>query len=128
MKIAHIAIWTDDLEAMKDFYTTYFDGVSNEKYVNPIKKFESYFITFDSGARLELMHKDSIIKPLDAEERIGITHIAFSLGSTDAVLSLTERLRIDGMQIVGEARTTGDGYFESVILDVEGNRIELIFK
>jgi len=128
MKIAHIAIWTDDLEAMKDFYTTYFDGVSNEKYVNPIKKFESYFITFDSGARLELMHKDSIIKPLDAEERIGITHIAFSLGSTDAVLSLTERLRTDGIRIVGEPRITGDGYFESVILDVEGNRIELIFK
>ena len=128
MKIAHIAIWTDELEAMKDFYTTYFDGVSNEKYVNPIKKFESYFITFDSGARLELMHKDSIIKPLDAEERIGITHIAFSLGSTDAVLSLTERLRTDGIRIVGEPRITGDGYFESVILDVEGNRIELIFK
>ena len=128
MKIAHIAIWTDELEAMKDFYTTYFDGVSNEKYVNPIKKFESYFITFDSGARLELMHKDSIIKPLDAEERIGITHIAFSLGSMDEVLSLTERLRTDGIRIVGEPRTTGDGYFESVILDVEGNRIELIFK
>jgi catechol 2,3-dioxygenase-like lactoylglutathione lyase family enzyme len=128
MNIAHIAIWTDDLEAMKDFYTTYFGGVSNEKYVNTIKKFESYFITFDSGARLELMHKDSIIKPLDAEERIGITHIAFSLGSTDAVLSLTERLRTDGIRIVGEPRTTGDGYFESVILDLEGNRIELIFK
>ena len=128
MKIAHIAIWTDELEAMKEFYTTYFGGVSNEKYINPIKKFESYFITFDSGANLELMHKDSMIKPLDAEERIGITHIAFSLGSTDAVLSLTERLRTDGIRIVGEPRTTGDGYFESVILDVEGNRIELIFK
>jgi catechol 2,3-dioxygenase-like lactoylglutathione lyase family enzyme len=128
MNIAHIAIWTDDLEAMKDFYTTYFGGVSNEKYVNLIKKFESYFITFDSGTSLELMHMDSISGSLDAEERIGITHIAFSLGSTDAVLSLTERLRTDGIRIVGEPRITGDGYFESVILDVEGNRIELISK
>jgi lactoylglutathione lyase len=125
MNISHIAIWTNDLEAMKDFYTTYFCGVCNDKYVNPIKKFESYIITFDSGANLELMHMDTISKSLYAEERTGISHIAFSLGSENAVLSLTERLRSDGIRIVGEPRTTGDGYFESVILDVEGNRIEI---
>ena len=125
MNIAHIAIWTEDLEAMKDFYTTYFGGVPNEKYVNPIKKFESYIIAFGSGANLELMHKGSMINPLDTEEHTGISHIAFALGSEEAVLSLTERLRSDGIRIVGEPRTTGDGYFESVILDVEGNRIEL---
>ena len=125
MNIAHIAIWTEDLEAMKDFYTIYFGGVCNDKYVNPIRKFESYIITFDSGANLELMHMDSISKSLYAEERPGITHIAFALGSEEAVLSFTERLRLDGFRIVGEPRTTGDGYFESVILDVEGNRIEL---
>ncbi|MDD4972629.1 MAG: VOC family protein [Paludibacter sp.] len=126
MKITHIAIWTKDLEAMKEFYTHYFGGVSNEKYRNPIKKFESYFITFESGAKLELMHKDSILEPLDIEEKLGITHIAFTLDSRDAVFSLTERLRSDGIRIVGEPRTTGDGYFESVLLDVEGNRIELL--
>ena len=126
MNIAHIAIWTKDLEIMKDFYTRYFKGESNEKYINPIKRFESYFICFESGTKLELMHKQSVDKPLDTEEHLGITHIAFKLGSENAVLSLTETLRSDGFTIVGEPRTSGDGYFESVVLDVEGNRIELL--
>ena len=126
MNIAHIAIWTQDLEAMKEFYTTYFGGISSEKYINPVTKFESYFMTFESGAKLELMRKKSVVKPLNTDERFGITHIAFALGSKDAVLSLTEKLRSDGIRIVGDPRTTGDGYFESVILDVEGNRIELM--
>jgi len=126
MNIAHIAIWTKDLEAMKDFYTRYFKGESNEKYINPIKRFESYFIRFDSGAELELMRKPSVDKPLNTDERIGITHIAFKLGSKDAVVNLTETLRSDGFHIVGDPRTSGDGYFESAVLDIEGNRIELL--
>ena len=126
MNIAHIAIWTIDFEAMKDFYTRYFNGESNEKYINPIKQFESYFISFESGTKLELMRKQSVEKPLDTEERLGITHIAFKLGSKEAVLSLTETLRSDGYKIVGEPHTSGDGYFETVVLDVEGNRIELL--
>jgi lactoylglutathione lyase len=126
MNIAHIAIWTKDLEAMKDFYTRYFDGESNEKYTNPLKQFESYFISFENGAKLELMRKPSISKPLNIEEQLGITHLAFKLGLKEAVISLTETLRTDGFKIVCEPRTTGDGYFESVILDVEGNRIELL--
>ena len=126
MKIGHIAIWTNDLEAMKSFYTGYFGGVSNEKYSNPLKQFESYFITFESGAQLELMRKVSIVESIGIEERFGITHIAFTLGSKEAVLALTERLRSDGFRIVGEPRTSGDGYFESVVLDAEGNRIELV--
>ena len=126
MNITHIAIWTENLEAMKDFYTLYFGGISNKKYTNTLKKYQSYFISFDNGSKLELMHKESIIKTLCVEEQLGISHIAFNLGSKDAVLSLTEKLREDGICIVGEPRTTGDGYFESVLLDVEGNRIELI--
>jgi len=126
MNIAHIAIWTKDLEAMKDFYCKYFMGKSNQKYTNPIKGFESYFISFESGTNLELMRKQTVNKPLGTEEGLGITHIAFKLGSKDAVLSLTEALRSDGFCIVGEPRTSGDGYFESVIFDVEGNRIELL--
>jgi lactoylglutathione lyase len=126
MNIAHIAIWTKDLEAMKDFYTRYFDGESNEKYTNPQKQFESYFISFESGAKLELMRKPSISKHLNTEEQLGIAHLAFNLGSKEAVISLTETLRADGFKIVGEPRTTGDGYFESVVLDIEGNRIELL--
>lgn len=126
MKISHIAVYTEDLEAMKSFYTLYFKGISNEKYINPSKKFESYFISFNDGAKLELMRKPSINSVLKPEERLGITHIAFTLGSKKEVLSLTERLRTDGFRIVEEPRTTGDGYFESVILDPEGNRIELV--
>jgi len=126
MNIAHVAIWTKDLEAMKDFYTRYFQGESNEKYINPAKRFESYFIRFDGGARLELMHRPSISRAVDPEERLGITHLAFRLGSEEAVRSLTETLRSDGYEIVGVPRTTGDGYFESVILDPEGNRVELV--
>jgi catechol 2,3-dioxygenase-like lactoylglutathione lyase family enzyme len=125
MIIAHIAIWTNDLEAMKDFYIKYFDGKSNEKYTNPVKGFESYFISFESGTQLELMRKKTIDKPSGAEDRLGITHIAFETGSKEELLSLTERLRSDGFRIEGEPRITGDHYFESVILDPEGNRIEL---
>ena len=127
MKIAHIAIWTKDLEALKTFYIRYFNGVSNDKYINPTKKFESYFISFERGPTLELMRRESMADGFyDINERLGITHIAFSLGSKEAVIFLTEKLRTDGYRIVGEPRTSGDGYFESVILDVEGNRIELL--
>jgi catechol 2,3-dioxygenase-like lactoylglutathione lyase family enzyme len=127
VKIAHIAIWTIDLEAVKAFYVRYFNGVSNEKYINPTKKFESYFISFESGPSLELMRRESLADGfLDINERLGITHIAFTLGSKEAVISLTETLRGDGFRIVGEPRRSGDGYFESAVLDVEGNRIELL--
>ena len=127
VKIAHIAIWTNNLEALKTFYIRYFNGVSNEKYMNPLKKFESYFISFESGPSLELMRKDSITDGFnETNEHPGITHIAFSIGSKETVISLTETLRKDGYRIVGEPRTSGDGYFESVILDLEGNRIELL--
>ncbi|HEY5511944.1 MAG TPA: VOC family protein [Prolixibacteraceae bacterium] len=127
VKIAHIAIWTKDLEAVRDFYVRYFNGVSNDKYVNPIKKFESYFISFESGPALEIMRRESLADGShDINEHLGITHIAFTLGSKEVVISLTEKLRADGYRIVGEPRTSGDGYFESVVLDVEGNRIELL--
>ena len=126
MHIGHIAIWTRDLEAMKLFYTRFFAGQSSKKYVNTAKQFESYIISFGSGASLELMHKPTIGNPGPAGEHAGITHIAFTLGSVQAVLDLTETLRADGYTIAGEPRTTGDGFFESVVLDVEGNRIELV--
>ena len=127
VKIAHIAIWTKDLEATREFYVRYFNGISNDKYINPTKKFESYFISFESGPTLELMRRESLADGFhDINELLGITHIAFTLGSKEAVISLTETLRTDGIRIVGEPRTSGDGYFESAVLDVEGNRIELL--
>jgi catechol 2,3-dioxygenase-like lactoylglutathione lyase family enzyme len=126
MRIAHIAIWTKDLEAMKEFYCRYFEGLSSAKYLNPEKKFESYFISFKGGAKLELMRMDSVTGPVNTQPGLGITHIAFKLGSRKAVISLTEKFRSDGCSIVGEPRLTGDGYFESVVLDLEGNRIEIV--
>lgn len=123
--IEHIAIWVKDLEKMREFYCKYFDGVSNQKYENKVKGFESYFVSFDSFTRIELM------KRKDIEERVykdilGLAHLAFKIGSKEKVNELTEILRKDGYKIVGEPRTTGDGYYESVILDPEGNRVELV--
>lgn len=126
MNIEHIAIWTRDLEKMKDFYLYFFDLRANEKYHNPKKQFSSYFLAFDNGARLELMHRPDIEELLSkSEENIGITHIAISVGSKEKVDLLTERIRESGYRIIGEPRTTGDGYYESVIADPEGNRLEI---
>jgi lactoylglutathione lyase len=127
VKIDHIAIWTIDLEKQKDFYLRYFSARASEKYYNPKKKFESYFLTFDSGARLELMSMQGIA-PRETnvlQQFIGLTHIAISVGSKQQVDALTEQFRSDGIIVAGEPRTTGDGYYESVVLDPEGNRIEI---
>lgn len=127
MKIEHIAIYVRDLECSKEFYIKYFGAKSNDKYTNLKTGFQSYFLSFDEGARLELM-----TSPLISSEKnsvllnfIGLTHFSVSLGSKERVLSLTETLRADGYTILGEARTTGDGYFESVVSDPDGNKIEL---
>jgi lactoylglutathione lyase len=126
MKIEHVAIWVKDLERMKDFYLKYFDVRSGDIYTNLKKKYSSYFISFQETTRLELMHRHDIQEiPGSGGEYFGWAHIAISLGSKKAVLELTEKIRADGWKIEGEPRTTGDGYFESVILDPEGNRIEL---
>lgn len=127
MNIEHVAIWVDDLESMREFYVTYFDMVSNEKYMNPKKGFTSYFLTFgESKTRLELMNRADITEePSNRGLHKGIAHLAVSVGDKKAVDLLTERLRADGYEIVGEPRTTGDGYYESVVLDPEGNHIEI---
>ncbi|TNE73718.1 glyoxalase/bleomycin resistance/extradiol dioxygenase family protein [bacterium] len=126
MKIEHIALWVEDLEFMRTFYLKYFDCTSNERYHNPNKQFSSYFIQFDNGCRLELMHHPKYKKQTTEEHLVlGYAHIAISLGSKEQVDSLTERFRNDGVLILGEPRTTGDGYYESVISDPEGNMIEL---
>ena len=124
MKIEHVAIWVNDLEGMKNFYELYFNCKSNTKYHNKIKKFESYFLTFDSGARLEIMRKEGVSNK-STEEMIGWAHIAISLGSKESVNNLTERLVNDGFSLLNGPRLTGDGYYESVIEDPEGNQIEI---
>lgn len=128
MKIHHIALWTFRLEEMREFYTRYFNGSSNRKYINPKKGFESYFLHFDEGTELELMSRTDIQQIPIEENRLGLTHLAFAFDSKEAVLRQTEQLRTAGYTIAGEPRTSGDGYFESVVLDPDGNRIECVFK
>jgi len=127
MKIEHLAIWAKDLEKMRRFYMTYFDMKSNEKYENTQKQFTSYFLSFEGAeTRIELMHNPSIVEVMtDNGVEIGLTHFAISVGSKEKVDQFTTRLRANGFSIVGEPRTTGDGYYESVVLDCEGNRIEI---
>lgn len=127
MYIEHVAIWARNLELLKIFYEKYFQAKSGEKYVNPTKKFESYFLSFESGARLELMHRPDIpeIRHDAIEQYTGIIHFAFSLGSENAVDRLTKILEEDGIPVIDGPRRTGDGYYESVVLDPEGNRIEI---
>lgn len=127
MHIEHIAIWCHDIDTMRAFYQTYFGAKSNAKYINTNKQFASYFLTFKTAGRLELMQKIGIPKNQNniSAQYIGLTHFAMSVGSQESVNQLTEQLRKDGYEIVGEPRWTGDGYYESVVLDPESNRIEL---
>jgi lactoylglutathione lyase len=127
MQIEHVAIWTKDLERLRTFYETYFQATAGNKYQNPKKQYQSYFLSFASGARLELMENPDILpSPYPAgQQGCGYIHLACSVGSEAAVDELTERLRQGGYTVVGEARRTGDGYYESVVLDPDGNRIEI---
>ncbi|MCG8578275.1 MAG: VOC family protein [Bacteroidales bacterium] len=126
MKIEHIAIWVKDLELSKAFYTKYFGLKANELYKNKTKGFTSYFLSSDEGgARLEIMHSIHINTDALAGNHFGFAHIAISVGGKEQVDRLTDQLRNDGYKVVGEPRTTGDGYYESVIADPDGNLIEI---
>ena len=127
MTLEHVAIWTDQLEKLKDFYVKYFEMACGEKYHNPTKKFTSYFLSFrNSNVRIELMHRPDILEHTEKKGFTnGLAHFAISVGSKETVNSITERLRADNFTIESEPRTTGDGYYESVVLDTEGNLIEI---
>ena len=125
MHIEHIAMYVNDLEAARDFFVKYFGAVSNEGYHNKTTDFRSYFLSFDDGARLELMKKPQMDDAEKTLNRTGYVHIAFSLGSKEAVDELTVRLKNDGYQVISGPRTTGDGYYESCIIGIEGNQIEI---
>ena len=127
MRIEHIALWTTDLERCKQFYSTYFGATPGTGYVNSAKGFESCFLSFKDGARIEAM-KTTAFSPVIAEsgaQRMGFTHLAISVGSEQWVNTLTQKLKDDGFPVLDGPRRTGDGYYESVVLDPDGNRIEI---
>ncbi|MGY3703024.1 glyoxalase [Vagococcus martis] len=125
MQLEHAAIYVNDLEGMRVFYETYFDCTANDKYVNPKTGLETYFLTFETGARLELMTRPEIVDEDKPLYQTGFTHLAFKTNSNEKVDMLTSQLKQDGFAVLSGPRTTGDGYYESVILDPENNQIEI---
>jgi lactoylglutathione lyase len=126
-RIEHVAFWTDDLERLAAFYARYFGARIGEPYRNPVKGFESRFVEFARGARLELM-ASTTLRPqalTRGAQRMGLTHVAIVVGAERDVDRVTARLRADGYEVVDGPRRTGDGYYESVVLDPDGNRLEL---
>jgi len=127
MHIDHVALWTNDIECCKRFYAAYFGATAGAGYANPNKGFESCFLSFADGARIEAM-KTTALTPVVFEpgaQRMGLTHLAIAVGSELLVDELTQRIKDDGYQVLDGPRRTGDGYYESVIVDPDGNRIEI---
>lgn len=125
MFIDHVAIYVNDLEAAKDFFVKYFAAVPGEIYRNEKTGFSSYFLGFENGAKLEIMNRPEIKKEEKPILKSGYAHLAFSLGSKSAVDELTKKLKTDGFEITNGPRTTGDGFYESAFIGIEGNIIEL---
>ena len=125
MKIEHIALYVKDLEKAKEFFVTYLNGKSNDGYHNPKTDFRSYFITFEEGARLEIMTRPELVEQERSSYRTGYAHLAFSVGSKAAVDEVTARLDEAGYSVSSGPRTTGDGYYESTIVAFEENMIEI---
>ena len=126
MYIDHLAICAEDIDLLRSFYMKYFSVSCGEKYLNSNRNFTSYFLTFDGGkSRIELMHIPDMKDSKEKFKLKGLAHFAISVGNKDRVDSLTENLRNDGFTIASEPRTTGDGYYESAVLDPEGNYIEI---
>jgi lactoylglutathione lyase len=126
-RLEHVALWTDDIERLASFYSQYFGARMGEKYQNTSKGFESRFLTFESGARLEIMRTSSMrpVSHAPGAQRMGLTHLALAVGSEQRVDELTDRLRDAGHPVIDGPRRTGDGYYESVVLDPDGNRVEI---
>ncbi len=125
MKLEHVAMYVEDLEAAKNFFITYLNAVPNEGYHNPNTGLRSYFLSFEDGARLEIMNRPDMAENPKHQIQTGYIHIAFSAGSKEQVDTLTKRLKADGYEILSGPRNTGDGYYESCVLGIEGNLIEI---
>jgi len=125
IKIEHIAMYVNDLEGAKEFFEKYFNAKSNEKYNNIKTGFQSYFLSFDGGARLEIMSKPNVEEDNKALIKTGYSHLAFCVGSREKVDNLTAQLKSDGFSVISGPRVTGDGYYESCVLGFENNLIEI---
>ncbi|MFN8257016.1 MAG: VOC family protein [Bacteroidales bacterium] len=126
MKIVHVAIWARDIETLKKFYLHYFNCTSSEIYVNHQKNFKSYFLGFNNGVKIELMTKPELKSITNGDTVAGLAHFAICVGSRHDVDALTHKISGDGYSVSGWPRVTGDGYYESVVIDPEGNLIELV--
>ena len=125
MKIDHVALYVRDLEGAKDFFVKYFQAVPSEQYHNPKTDFKSYFLSFDSGTRLEIMTRPELHEQNDTHMRTGFIHLSFRVGNHRMVDKLTSQLVSDGYEVISGPRVTGDGYYESQIAGFEGNVIEI---
>ena len=126
MTINHIALYTNDLEQMKNFYSNYFGAVSNRGYHNPTTGLQTYFLSFEDGTRLEIMTRPKLIQKIPSPLQIGYIHLAFSVGNKEQVDTLSSTLEKAGFAILSKPRITGDGYYESCVLDPDGNQIEIM--
>jgi lactoylglutathione lyase len=131
MILEHVAIWTNNLERLKEYYIKYFNASANDRYQNPKNNFESYFLTFDSGARLELMRIPGLPNNLNdtvTKQHVGIIHLAFGVSTIAEVDAKAKQLERDGFRILSGPRKTGDGYYEFETLDPDNNRLEVTTK
>ena len=125
MKVEHVAMYVNDLEKARDFFVNYFNAVANDRYHDEKTGFQSYFVSFEDGARIEIMYHPDMQDIEKSMRRTGLIHIAISVGSKEKVNELTERLRSDGYEVLSGPRNIGDGYYESCIVDLENNQIEI---
>jgi len=126
MKLNHIALYVNDLEKMKLFYEKYFNAKANKMYHNPKTGLKTYFLEFEDSGRIEIMTKENLNSVAKELNNVGYIHVAFSVGSKDKVDELTKLLENDGYKVISKPRTTGDGYYESCVLDPEGNQVEIV--
>ena len=131
MTIDHLAIFTPCIEKLISYYTRYFDAVPGSFYINEKKKFRSCFLSFESGARIEIMEMEGI--PDNANDTLvkqhkGLVHLAFGAENPGRVNDLARQLEQDGYRIIDGPRITGDGYYEFVTFDPDGNRLEVCSK
>jgi lactoylglutathione lyase len=123
-RLEHVALWVRDVDRVAAFYARYFDARVGERYENPRKGFQSRFLAFDSGARLEVMARTDVVSR-GAGEGLGFAHVAIAIGDEAAVDALAARFKVEGLPVLDGPRRTGDGYYECVVLDPEGNRVEV---